>query len=112
MKLGAHIYLWTERWSDAETGLLPRARDLGLDTLELSLGLDVKYSAAKTRRAAADAGMTLITGPGGEWPANADLSDDDAANRRSALAFHTRLIDESAELGAVAYAGAIYGRPG
>jgi D-psicose/D-tagatose/L-ribulose 3-epimerase len=112
VKLGAHIYLWTERWSDAEIGLLERARGLGLDTLELSLGLDVLFSTALTRRAAAAAGMSLVTSPGGEWPAGADLSDDDPERRRDALAFHAKLIDQSAELGALAYAGAIYGRPG
>ena len=112
MKLGAHIYLWTERWSDAETGLLERARGLGLDTLELSLGLDVKFSTALTRRAAEAAGMNLLVGPGGEWPAGADLSDDDPANRQAALEFHTGIINQAAELGALAYAGALYGRPG
>ncbi|MDB6094574.1 MAG: hypothetical protein JWM32_2136 [Verrucomicrobia bacterium] len=112
MKLGAHIYLWTERWSDAEVGLLGRARELGLDALELSLGLDVKYSAPLTRNAAQAAGMTLVVSPGGEWPAGADLSDDDPANRKTAGKFHASLIDQAAELGAVAYAGAIYGRPG
>lgn len=111
-KFGAHIYLWTERWTDAEVGLCERARGLGLDTLEIALGLDVKFSPPQTRRAAAAAGITLVTSPGGEWPASADLSADDPAERRAALAFHAQLIDQSAELGAVAYAGAIYGRPG
>ncbi len=112
MKLGAHIYLWTERWSDAETGLFDRARGLGLDLIELSVGLDVKFSSAKTRRAAEAAGVGLLVGPGGEWPAGADLSDDDPANRRAALEFHRGIINQAAELGAVAYAGALYGRPG
>ena len=112
MKLGAHIYLWMERWSDAETGLFDRARGLGLDMIELSVGLDVKFSAAKTRRAAAAAGIGLLVGPGGAWPDGADLSDDDPANRRAALEFHRAIIDQTAELGAVAYCGALYGRPG
>ena len=112
MKLGAHIYLWMERWSDAEVGLFDRARGLGLDMIELSVGLDVKFSAALTRRAAEAAGIGLLVGPGGAWPDGADLSDDDRANRRSALEFHKSIIDQAAELGAVAYAGALYGRPG
>jgi D-psicose/D-tagatose/L-ribulose 3-epimerase len=112
MKFGAHIFLWTERWSDQELALIPRARSLGLDALELSLGLDVKFAAAAARHAAESAGIMLITSPGNEWPVNADLSDDEPANRRAALEFHRRLIDETAELGAVAYVGAIYGRPG
>lgn len=112
MKLGAHIYLWMERWSDAEVGLFDRARGLGLEAIELSVGLDVPFSAALTRRTAEAAGISLLVGPGGAWPAGADLSDDDPENRRSALAFHTAIIDQAAELGALAYAGALYGRPG
>lgn len=112
MKLGAHIYLWTERWSDAEVGLFDRARKLGLDTIELSVGLDVKFSAALTRRAAESAGISSLVGPGGAWPEGADLSDEDPANRRAALDFHKAIVDQTAELGAMAYAGALYGRPG
>jgi len=112
VKLGAHIYLWMERWSDAEVGLFDRARGLGLGMIELSVGLDVKFSAALTRRAAESAGIGLLVGPGGEWPAGADLSDDDPVNRRAALEFHKSIINQAAELGAVAYAGALYGRPG
>ncbi len=112
MKLGAHIYLWMERWSDAEIGLFERARALGLDMIALSVGLDVPFSHAKTRRAAEAAGVGLLVGPGGAWPDGADLSDDQPENRQAALKFHKDIIDQTAELGAVAYAGAIYGRPG
>jgi len=112
MKIGAHIYLWMERWSDAEVGLFERARGLGLEAIELSVGLDVKFSAALTRRVAEANGIMLLVGPGGAWPDGADLSDDDPANRRRALDFHKSIVDQTAELGAVAYAGAMYGRPG
>jgi D-psicose/D-tagatose/L-ribulose 3-epimerase len=112
MKFGAHIYLWMEKWSDAEIGLIDRARGLGLDMLELSVGLDVPFTPALTRRAAEAAGLGLMVGPGGAWPEGADLSDDDPANRRAALVFHQDIINLTAELGAVAYAGALYGRPG
>jgi hypothetical protein len=57
MNLGAHIYLWIERWSDREVGLCARAKSLGLSTLELSVGLDVPFDAALTRRAANEAGI-------------------------------------------------------
>lgn len=112
MKFGAHIYLWIEKWSDAELGLIPRARGLGLDTLELSVGLDVPFTPALTRRAAEAAGLSLLVSPGGEWPVGADLSDDDPANRRAALEFHKGIINLTAELGGIAYGGALYGRPG
>ncbi len=112
MKFGAHIYLWMEKWTDAEVGLIDRARSLGLDMLELSVGLDVPFTPTLTRRAAEAVGVGLLVGPGGAWPDGADLSDDDPANRRKAFEFHRDTIDLTAELGAVAYAGALYGRPG
>ena len=95
MKLGAHIYLWIERWADREVGLCGRAKALGLDTLELSVGLDVPFDAALTRRAAADAGISLVLGPGGAWPEHADLAADEPAHRQTAYAHfasaHTHL---------------------
>ncbi|MFI5357027.1 MAG: sugar phosphate isomerase/epimerase family protein [Opitutales bacterium] len=112
MKLGAHIYLWTERWSDHEVGLCAHIRALGLNTLELSVGLDVPFDAALTRRAAADAGVELVVGPGGAWPENADLAADDPAHRRAAYDFHRQVIDQTAAVGGICYAGALYGRPG
>jgi sugar phosphate isomerase/epimerase len=112
MNLGAHIYLWIERWSDREVGLCHRARALGLNTLELSVGLDVPFDAALTRRAANDAGISLVLGPGGAWPENADLVADDHTHRQAAYDFHRGIIDQTAAVGGVAYAGALYGRPG
>ena len=112
MKLGAHIYLWIERWSDREVGLCDRAKALGLNTLELSVGLDVPFDAALTRRAAAGAGINLVLGPGGAWPEQADLAADEPAHRRAAFDFHRSIIDQTAAVGGICYAGALYGRPG
>ena len=42
----------------------------------------------------------------------ADISDDDPANRAFGLQWHQHWIDLAAELGAIAYTGAIYGHPG
>lgn len=112
MKLGAHIYLWIERWSDREVGLCARAKALGLDTLELSVGLDVPFDEALTKRAAEDAGISLVVGPGGAWPDGADLAADDPKDRQSAYDFHRSVIDQTAAVGGICYAGALYGRPG
>jgi D-psicose/D-tagatose/L-ribulose 3-epimerase len=112
MKFAAHIYLWTQRWADTEVALCGRARALGLDLLEIAVGDDVKFDAGLTRRAAGDAGLGLVLGPGGQWPEGADLSDDDPANRRLAFDWHRRQIDLAAAVGARGYSGAIYGRPG
>lgn len=112
MQYAAHIYLWTERWSNREVGLFRRVRALGIDLLEISIGDDVSFDPVLTKRAARDVGMGIVIGPGGQWPDGADLSDDDPANRRLAFDWHRRQIELAVAMGARAYSGAIYGRPG
>ncbi len=112
MKYGAHCYLLTDRWSDKHLHLLDTARALDLDMFELSVGDDVRFDAPATGRHAASLGLDLLIGPGGLWPAECDLSADTQADRARGLEWHKRQVDVAAELGAVAYAGALYGHPG
>jgi D-psicose/D-tagatose/L-ribulose 3-epimerase len=112
VKYGAHGYLFTRSWSDADIRFLDLARELGLDMFELSVGDDVVFDPRLTGRRAASLSLDLVIGPGGRWPLDADLSSDDAADRARGLAWHKRQVDLAAELGAWAYAGCLYGHPG
>ena len=112
MQYGAHIYIFTERWADDQLPVLDTMRGLGLDLAELSVGDDVVFTPRLTRARAEALGLTLVLGPGGAWPVPCDLSDEDPANRAQGLAWHQRQVDLAAEVGAVAYAGALYGHPG
>lgn len=112
MQYGAHCYLFTDRWRDEALPILDTMKALGLDLAELSVGDDVIFTPHLTRRRAEALGLTLVIGPGGAWPLRADLSADSAADRQEGLAWHCRQVELAAELGAVAYAGALYGHPG
>jgi len=112
MKYGAHCYLFTNRWSDEQLGLLDTARELGLDMFELSVGDDIVFDTGKTRERARALGLDLLIGPGGVWPLECDLSADDPADRARGLAWHKRQVDTAAAIGASAYAGAMYAHPG
>ncbi|MBI4977580.1 MAG: sugar phosphate isomerase/epimerase [Spirochaetes bacterium] len=112
MNFGAHCYLFTDRWSDKELPLLDRARALGLTMFEIAVGDDVHFDYRRTADRAKALGLDLIVSPGGVWPSACDLSSDNADERKLGLAWHTRQIDIAAELGAQAYAGALYGHPG
>jgi D-psicose/D-tagatose/L-ribulose 3-epimerase len=112
MKYGAHCYLFTSRWSDKDLHVLDLAKELGLSVFELSVGDDVTFDFRKTGRHAASIGLELVIGPGGAWPLECDLSADDPSDRARGLAWHCRQVDSAAELGAIAYAGAMYGHPG
>lgn len=112
MQYGAHCYLFTDRWSDEALPILDTMKALGLDLAELSVGDDVIFTPHLTRRRAEALGLTLVIGPGGAWPLHADLSADAAEARQAGLTWHCRQVELAAELGAVAYAGALYGHPG
>ena len=111
MKFGAHIYIWTDRWADGQLPLLDRAKALGLDCVEIAVGDDVRLSRAVRERAEA-LGLDLVLSPGGTWPMACDISLHDQTARAKGIAWHRKWISRAAEVGAVAYTGAIYGHPG
>jgi D-psicose/D-tagatose/L-ribulose 3-epimerase len=112
MKYGAHCYLFTDRWADNQLPVLDLAKELGLSMFEISVGDDVLFDRRRTGSHAASLGLDLFIGPGGAWPLECDLSADEPENRARGLDWHKRQVDTAAELGAVAYAGALYAHPG
>ncbi len=112
MKYGLHCYLFTDGWADDCLGILDTARSLGAECFEVVVGDDIQFTPRLTRQAAAKLGLTLTVGPGGLWPVECDISADEPADRAAGLAWHCKQIDLAAELGAVAYTGALYGHPG
>lgn len=112
MIYGAHCYLFTDKWDDTKLGILETVKDLGLGYFEVSVGDDISFTPELTRLKAEELGITLSVGPGGVWPSKCDLSADDAKYRKLGLAWHQKQVDIAAELGAVAYCGALYGHPG
>ena len=112
MKPGLHCYLFTDRWSDDCLDVLDTARTLGAECFEVVVGDDIQFTPRLTRQAAARLGLTLTVGPGGAWPVDCDISADEPADRARGLAWHCKQVDLAAEIGAVAYTGALYGHPG
>jgi D-psicose/D-tagatose/L-ribulose 3-epimerase len=112
MKLGLHCYLFTERWSDDRLHILATAQELGAECFEVVVGDDIEFTPQLTRQRAETLGLALTVGPGGLWPVECDISADEPADRARGLAWHRKQIDLAAELGAVAYTGALYGHPG
>ncbi len=112
MKYGAHCYLFIDEWTDESVQLFETAGELGLDFLEISVGDDISFSTELVRKKKEEAGIELTVGPGGEWPMECDLSSDDPKERSLGLEWHKKQVDLCHEIGAMAYAGAIYGHAG
>lgn len=112
MKYGAHIFLWIDRWGSQHLPLIAQARALGLDCLEIAVGNDVAFDAKAIRQQLETTGMELFSSPGGVWPMEMDISLSDSRQVQKALDWHKQWIAISAEAGAIAYTGALYGHPG
>ena len=112
VQFGVHCYLFTDRWSDDQLALLDVACALGLDLWEIAVGDDIIFDPRATRERAEALGLRLVIGPGAEWPVVCDLAAESPQHRALGLDWHKRQIELAAELGAVAYTGALYGHPG
>lgn len=111
-KFGAHQFLWKSHWTDGDAGILDRARGLGCAFFEVSLGDDVFFDRGRLRRHAAALGIELTVGPGNFWPEDCDISAADSSHRQRGLDWHKKMINWAADIGAIAYCGAIYSHPG
>lgn len=111
-QFGAHQFIWTNHWTDEDLGILDTARALGCTLFEISLGDDVAFDHGRTRRHAESLGIELTVGPGNAWPMECNISSDDPGHRERGMEWHKRVIEQTAELGAVAYCGAHYSHPG
>lgn len=112
MRLGAHIFLFTDHWADDCFWVFDEARRLDLDCLDIAVGDDVSFDVSACRRLAEDNEIVLMISPGAAWPMDCDISADDPAHRRKGIDWHKQQIERGHALGAVAYTGAIYGHTG
>jgi D-psicose/D-tagatose/L-ribulose 3-epimerase len=111
-KFGAHQFLWKSHWTDDDLGILDAAHGLGCMLFEVSLGDDVIFNPERLRHHAEGLGIELTVGPGNVWPDNCNISDDELSRRQQGVAWHKMMIERAANIGAVAYCGAIYSHPG
>lgn len=111
-KYGAHQFLWIEYWRDDSLYILDQVWELGLEGFEISLGDDIDFNPIPVREKAGELGLELTVGPGNIWPMECDISSELIDNQRLGIAWHRRIIERAADIGAVAYNGATYGHPG
>jgi len=111
-KFGAHQFLCKSDWTDADHGILDAVRRLGCSLFEVSLGDDVQFDLKRARRHTEALRIELTVGPGNLWPQVCNISADEPHHRQLGLAWHKKILEQAAELGAVTYCAAMYGHPG
>lgn len=111
-KFGAHQLLWKSHWTDDDLHILDTVRELGCTLFEVSVGDDAHFDRSRLRRHAESLGIELSVGPGNLWPSECNISADEPQRRQLGLAWHKKIVEQAAEMGAAAYCGSMYSHPG
>ena len=106
MKFGIHSLLFTETFVDKDLALLERCKKMGFEAVEIIPFDPDHFPASKTKKVAADLGLTINTGYG--MPLEYNTISPDPKVRKNGVEFSKRLIDLSNEAGAEVFGGAIY----
>jgi D-psicose/D-tagatose/L-ribulose 3-epimerase len=101
-----HAYAWTSSWQPEDVSILDRAKDLGLDAVEVPL-MELEHIDPAALRARAGAlGIELITSTA--CGMQSDPTSDDEAVREAALEYLKRCVDMTAAMGASVFGGVTY----
>jgi D-psicose/D-tagatose/L-ribulose 3-epimerase len=109
-RLGASTWIWTSPFSDAQLGLVARAKELGFDLLELAVEDPSLISGDAVREAGDEAGVGFTVC--GAFGPDRDLSHDDPAVRRNGIDYVSQLVDLAAAIGAPHVVGPMYSAVG
>jgi D-psicose/D-tagatose/L-ribulose 3-epimerase len=105
-----HAYAWTSHWTDDDLAIIDRARELGLDAVEIPL-MDIDDVSPPAIRARAEQqGMRLIAST--VCGAGTDPSSADAAVRDAARDYLIACVDATAAMGATVLGGVLYSHHG
>ena len=109
-RLGASTWIWTSPFSDAQLGLVARAKELGFDLLELAVEDPGLVTGDVVREAGEEAGIGFTVC--GAFGPDRDLSHEDAAVRRVGIEYVEQLVDLAAAIGAPHVVGPMYSAVG
>jgi D-psicose/D-tagatose/L-ribulose 3-epimerase len=110
MQFGASSFIWVSPFSTQTLALIDKVHDLGFDLIEICVEepdtIDVEAIAA--RAVAAKLGISIC----GAFGPDRNISAEDEATRRSALAYLKRCIDFAGDLGSPFVSGPMYAAVG
>ena len=106
MKLGVHLGYFMDTWASDPLPLIPRARAVGCEVVEISLYSKLPDKLETLRQTAASEGVEL-TFTTGLQPAS-DISSADPALRAAGMAYLERCLDMVAEAGGRLLSGVLY----
>ncbi len=103
---GVDSFIWSESFSEKDLWIIPKAKALGFETIDLAVAHPERFPAQKVKQAAADAGIALVT----THTLNKDtnLISPDARTRAKGVSALKTMVDINYELGSPIFGGVIY----
>jgi len=106
MKIGVHAYAWTSEWSNKTLGLIQRAKNLGLDLIEIPLMrldlCDPDAIKAEVQRVGIDVCTSTVLN------IDTDLTSDSSEVRKKGVDYLKDCVKATVQMGGNSLSGVIY----
>jgi len=108
MKLGIHAYAWCSEWNNDQLDLIDRAKDLGMDFIELPLMVLDKFDTAAVGERLKQLDFDACTST--VLLDDTDITSDDPVIRAKGVDYLKRCVKATADIGATNFSGVIYSK--
>ena len=103
---GVDSYIWTERFLNKDLWIIPKAKELGFEVIDLAIGHPFEFPVQAVLEEKARAGIQCVTTT--TLGADTDLISPDPAIRQRGLEHMKKMVDINRILGSKILAGVIY----
>lgn len=106
MKLGIHAYAWCSEWNNNTLELIDRAKDLGLDFIEIPLMSLDTFDAKAVKERLDKVGLEAVTSTA--LLEGKDITSSDPEVRKEGVNYLKACVDATYQIGATSFSGVIY----
>jgi len=104
-KFGVDSFIWTEVFGDKDVWIIPKAKDLGFEVVDLAIAYPERFPLDKVLAAKNETGLELVTTT--TLGADTNLISPDAAIRKNGVRHMKQMVDINIALGSKIIGGVI-----
>ncbi len=106
MKLGIHAYAWCKEWNNSQLSLIDKAKNLGLDFIEIPLMVLEKFDVLAVKKRLKELNFEGITST--VLSGHTDITNADINIRRNGIEYLKKCVKVTSESGMKSLSGVIY----
>jgi D-psicose/D-tagatose/L-ribulose 3-epimerase len=105
-KFGVDSFIWTEDFGEKDVAIIPKAKELGFEVVDLAIAHPEKFPLEKVLAAKGETGLELVTTT--TLGADTNLISPDPEIRRNGVGHMKRMVDINRKIGSKILGGVIY----